>query len=813
MTDVRATYRVQLHPGFTFDDVAGIAPYLQALGVSHVYFSPFLEARRGSTHGYDVVDHSKLNDELGGNAAYERMSTALADNGLGQILDIVPNHAAIGRDNKRWWDVLKHGRDSRYADFFDIDWDAPQEDLRGKVMAPVLGEELERVIERGELAVGEEVGEPVLRYYEHLFPFAPGTAPERGAEIDWRALLARQHYLLCHWRRAARSINYRRFFDINDLVALRMEVPEVFEATHRLVLSLVEDGHLEGLRVDHVDGLHDPQGYLEKLRKRVGADAYLVVEKILEPGEELPRAWPVEGTTGYDFLNVATGVLIDPAAEAAMTSIYQAFIGETTDLEDSTREKKLLVMRSIMASDIARLTRELIRVFENEGWMEATQQVADEARVALAETIAALPVYRTYISPKGRAGERDRAILKDALATARRNAPHVDQEIFDRLSVVFLEAEGNEGRAAFVARFQQASGPIMAKGVEDTLFYNYNRFVALNEVGGDPGRFGVALPRFHEIAAEANQTRPRSMLATSTHDTKRSDDVRARLALLSEIPDRWRAAVERWSEMAVRHRTHGLPDRNAEYLLWQTIVGAWPLDAERAVAFLTKATREAKRHTSWLDPNPTYETALESLARGVMGDEALRDELEAFVTPLIEPGRINSLAQVLIKLTYPGVPDTYQGAELWDLSLVDPDNRRPVDFAMRRALLEQALAADASAAWERRDEGLPKLFLTAKTLHLRRRRPQAFEASSPYEPLLADGPAADHALAYLRASELAVIAPRLPIGLREIGWQGTTLELPEGRWRDELGDRDLQGGRIELAELLDRFPVALLVRS
>jgi (1->4)-alpha-D-glucan 1-alpha-D-glucosylmutase len=813
VNDVRATYRLQLHAGFTFDDVASIAPYLKDLGISHVYLSPFLQAMPGSTHGYDVVDHGRLNVELGGQEAYERMCTTLEANGLGQILDIVPNHTAIGgRHNERWWDVLKHGPSSRYAAFFDIDWHAPQEDLAGKVLAPVLGDDLEKVLERGELTIAEEDGETVIKYYEHVFPIAPGDHPA-GTDVDLADLLTRQHYLLANWRRAARHLNYRRFFDINELAALRMEVPGVFSETHDLVLRLVEAGHLDGLRVDHIDGLYDPLRYLEELRAASGDDTYIVVEKILEPGERLPASWPVEGTSGYDFMNVAIGALIDPQAENAMTDIYREFTGEGTDIAEVVHEKKFLVMRTIMASDLARLTREAERIFIAEGWLEESEEVLDEARVALAEVIAALPVYRTYISPEGEARPEDRKILQTALSNARARAGHLSKEIFDHFERLLLRPERASDGMAFVTRFQQATGPIMAKGVEDTVFYNYLRFAALNEVGGDPGRFGLSIDSFHSMGSEAHRIRPRSMLATSTHDTKRSEDVRARLAVLSEIAPEWGERVHAWAKMAERHRASRWPDKNAEYLMWQTLVGAWPLEKERAVAYMLKAAKEAKRHTSWLSPHSEYEQALERFVSGVMDDPEITSDVDRFVRELVEPGWVDSLTQTLIKLTYPGVPDTYQGTELWDLSLVDPDNRRPVDYDTRRAVLKRALSMDAAEAWRSAEEGLPKIFLTARALGLRRRKPEAFAADSAYSPLMAAGPAANHAIGYTRGNDIAVVAPRLPLGLERSGWRGTTLSLPDGRWRDEFTKQELAGGPVEIEKVLSGFPVALLVRS
>ena len=562
---VHSTYRVQLNRDFTFDDVARIALYLAELGVTHVYCSPYLQAYPGSTHGYDVVDHTKLNEELGGRAGFDRMLEALEENGLGHIVDIVPNHVSIdGVLNEMWWDVLKHGRDSRYESYFDIDWDTDVDDLTGKVLVPILGASLDEVIAGNELAVETGV-EPTLRYFDHRLPLAPGT--EDGEIGD---VVARQHYLPAFWKRAGRHLNYRRFFDINTLAGLQADVPGVFEDTHGLILELLSAGSIDGLRVDHIDGLRDPLGYLERLRNE-GAP-YVVVEKILEPGEELPGAWPVDGTTGYDFLNTVAGLFIDPDGEAPLTEIYASQTGEETDIGSVTRAKKMLVMRHVLVADINRLVREFLRA--HEGLDE------DEVRVAIAETIAALPVYRTYARPDGSIDDADRRIVDDALAEARRRSLHIDAAVFDRLhAALVMEDDTTRG---FALRFQQTTGPVMAKGLEDTVFYNYNRLISLNEVGGDPGRFGVSLDEFHTVAENVSRSLPRTMLATSTHDTKRCEDVRARIALLSEIPERWGEAVQRLAKIAARHRTGDLPDRNAEYLFLQTLVGAHPLDASRA---------------------------------------------------------------------------------------------------------------------------------------------------------------------------------------------------------------------------------------
>jgi len=814
-----ATYRVQLHGGFGFADVARIAPYLSRLGITHVYCSPYLQAHPGSTHGYDVEDHTRLNEELGGPEAYGFMVDVLAANGLSQVLDIVPNHVSIaGRGNTRWWDVLKHGRASGFARYFDIDWEPEPHYLKDKVLVPVLGGELEAIVERGEIVAEEESGgEVVLRYHEHVVPVAPdsisdvGTAAQAVERLnaDQQLLLdvlGRQHYVLASWRRAATDLNYRRFFDINTLAGLQIHEEGVFDETHGLVLELVANGSITGLRVDHIDGLRDPLGYLWTLAEASGG-AYVVVEKILEPGEELPETWPVAGTSGYDFLNVVGGLFVDPDGEAPLSELYRRFTGETKDLPELTRALKHLIMRNIMISDVTRITNELVRVFEQEGW----PYERDDLRSVLEETIASFHVYRTYVSPEGAASDYDVHVIDAALAAARGGCASIDNLVFDRLrSVLLLESGGDQGRA-FTMRFQQTTGPIMAKGVEDTVFYNFNRFVALNEVGGDPGTFGTSVAAFHSAATRAATNAPAAMLATSTHDTKRSEDVRARLALLSEMPTAWGDAVDRWAKIADRHRTDGLPDANAEYLLYQTLVGAHPLGVERAVAYMQKASKEAKRHTSWIDPEPRYDEALEAFVRGLLADDEFVEALDAFTAPLIEPGRVSSLAQTLVQLTYPGVPDTYQGTEVWDLSLVDPDNRRPVDYDLRSALLRFVQDATGRDLWPPTDVGAAKLFVTTRALNLRRRMPELFARGS-YTPIGAAGDRAAHVVAYLRGDDVAVVVPRLVLGLGG-DWGTTSIEVPQGGWFNELTDETVEGGTLDVGGLLAEFPVALLRRS
>jgi len=820
VSTIRATYRVQLHADFTFDDVASIAPYLAKLGVSHLYCSPYLQAHPGSTHGYDVADHTRFNEELGGDAAFEHMVSALAENGLSHIVDIVPNHVSIaGRGNSQWWDVLKNGRGSRFSEWFDIDWSPGQADLKNKVLVPILGSDLGDAIDAGEIKLSEENGEWVVRYYENVVPMAPETMPDDPASFSGdpsllEDLLGRQHYVLAHWKRAQRHLNYRRFFDINTLAALQIDQPGVFEKTHGVVLKLIADGQLDGLRVDHIDGLRDPAAYLDRLSDETGA--YLVVEKILEPGEKLPNMWPVEGTTGYDFLNVVGALFVDPENEEAMHDIYERFIGEQVSLKKMTLEKKYLIQRQIMVSDISRLVAGLSEVFANEGWTAEVDDADDYLRAALGEIIASFHVYRTYLSPDGKMPPEDRQQIRSAVAEAATRGRHIPAELFAKIEQVLLGESGGEQGRDLALRFQQTTGPIMAKSVEDTVFYNFNRLVSLNEVGGDPGNFGINLERFHAAASVAQEEWPLSMLASSTHDTKRSEDVRTRIDLLSEMPQEWAIAVNRWSEMARAHRSDEWPDPNAEYLLWQTLVGAWPISAERTVAYMQKASKEAKRYTSWVKPSADYDAALEHFVRGVLGDAALTADIAAFVAPLVAPGRASSLAQTLIKLTYPGVPDTYQGTETWDLSLVDPDNRRPVDYSARRAVLDRSEKIAAADLWADADDGAPKMLVTQRALAARSQWPHAFGADATYLPLHVSGPETDRIVAYARGDEdgpcVAVVVPRLTRNLGA-GWGATAVEIPSGAWKDALTGSEVLAGSNPVAELLGDFPVSLLLKE
>ncbi|MDP9246593.1 MAG: malto-oligosyltrehalose synthase [Candidatus Dormibacteraeota bacterium] len=866
----RATYRVQLTPDFGFDQAASMAGYLVRLGVSHLYSSPYLQAAPGSRHGYDVVDHSRVNVELGGEEGHRRLCSALAEHGLGQVLDVVPNHMAIaGRQNRWWWDVLQNGTSSRYASYFDVSWDPPERKLKNTILVPILADHYGRILESHQLRLGREGGRLLVRYHEHEYPIDPRTygmvldgsfsglagefaslpvlppqdrvgalrrhrqaealisrlqsldAGDRvdacvrriDADIDLLdGLLEQQNYRLARWQTADFDLDYRRFFDVNDLAALRAEDPQVFSETHFRILEWLNSGVLDGIRIDHPDGLQDPLVYFERLVE--GAPrAWIVAEKVLQHGEEMPARWPIAGTTGYEFMNRALGLFVDEEAEAALTETYILFTGDIADYEDIVYEKKHQAMRDLLGSDLNLLAELFVHVCEgNRRYRDFTRR---ELLECLEEAIACLPVYRTYVRPEdGSVSRQDQHFVAAALHQVGRRRPDLDAELVEFLgSLLTLEQEG-DGTAELVARFQQTSGPVTAKGVEDSALYAYNRLAALNEVGGDPNRFGTPVEEFHAESLRAGELWPHAMVSTSTHDTKRSEDVRARLAVLSEIPAEWESAVRRWAELNHRHRSGGFPDAGAEYLLYQTLVGAWPLEAERAQSYMIKAAREAKTQTSWISPVPEYEEALSAFVARVLADREFRNDLEGFLPPVIEAGQVNSLAMKLLCLTAPGVPDLYQGSELWDLSLVDPDNRRPVDYGQRGRLLDQLVGIRGNAAkvaWERRQEGLPKLLVVNRALALRAERPEAF-ATGAYAPLPVAGTRSRHALGFCRGDQVMVVVPRLSLRLGG-DWEASVCELPPGRWTDRFTGTVFAGGEAALADLLCDFPVALLSRD
>ncbi|MGH3854771.1 MAG: malto-oligosyltrehalose synthase [Pseudonocardiaceae bacterium] len=750
-----STYRLQLSPGLTFADAAALVPYLASLGVGAVYTSPLLAAMPGSTHGYDVADPTRVSEALGGEPGRRALVAAVREHGLALVVDIVPNHLGVAepRANPAWWDLLRHGPSSRFARWFDITgW---------PLRLPVLADSADGLADL-------RVDGDVLRYHEHAFPLAPGTAGGSVAQVH-----EAQHYRLVSWRA---DVGYRRFFAVSELAALRVEDPEVFAATHAEVLRWVAAGDVDGLRVDHPDGLTDPAGYLRRLREHA-RDAWIVVEKILEPGEDLPGSWPVAGTTGYDALAEIDGVLVDPAGEATLTALDTELTGVRTDWAHLVHDCKRDVATGMLSAELRRLA--------------ALAPEVPDAADALAEVLACFPVYRSYL-PEDGAGH-----LKQALAAAAHRCP----ELATTLAV--LAPRLRDPADELAVRLQQSSGAVMAKAVEDTAYYRWTRFVTLNEVGGDPARFGLDLAAFHAAAARREEIAPRGMTTLSTHDTKRSADVRARLAVLAELPGWWAGAVGEFTSLA-RAAGSSVPDPALGHLLWQTLVGAWPLPPERLHAYLHKAMREARTRTSWADPDEPFETAMHAVADAALADPALRAALARAADWIIPPGRSNSLAAALVQLAMPGVPDTYQGGELWDLSLVDPDNRRAVDFTTRAELL-----ARIDSGWlpDVDDSGATKLLVVSRALRARRERPERFTG---YTPLRATGPAAPHAVAFARDGVVAV-ATRLPVGLASLGgWGATALPLPEGSWTDAFTGFPASASA-PLADLLARYPVALLL--
>lgn len=940
-----STYRLQFNRQFTFQHAREIVPYLDALGISDCYASPYFQARAESLHGYDITDHNKLNAAIGSRAEYDAWIADLHAHGMGQIVDFVPNHMGIGEPLNQWWmDVLENGPSSTYAPYFDIDWKPLKSDLEDKVLLPILGDQYGRVLERGELQVHFDAGAFFLRYYDHKFPIAPGTYrhileialeklkqfkdedfyaefqsiitaleylprrtetdPERIAErarekeiikrrLERRCqeapqvqaavaqavgeingtpgqprsfdaldlLLNDQSYRLAFWRVAAEEINYRRFFDVNDLAAIRMELPEVFDATHQLLLELIAAGAVTGLRIDHPDGLYLPKEYFEKLQRRCaaalgiplpkdGRAIYLLVEKILSGNETLRKDWPIHGTTGYEFAKLVSNVLVDASSEQAITKTFQRVIGHSMHFGHLVYAKKRLVMRLSLANDVNVLGDMLDRLSERNRWFR--DFTLDALARAVRETIACFPVYRTYVTPGQPVSEEDRAIIERAVIAAKRRNPALEESVFNFLRDILLfrfpenlDDEAREAHAHFVLKFQQSTGPIMAKGLEDTAFYIYNRLAALNEVGGEPQHFGVNLEEFHQRNLERQNDWPATLLATSTHDTKRSEDVRARMLAISEVPQLWRSALQRWRVINRRWKRNlddaAAPDANEEYLFYQTLLGTWPMDAagraeptvgseyiERIQAYMAKALKEAKMNTSWIQPNEQWDSAMNDFVAQVLSSSPKNKFLPSFLAiaeEIARLGAINSLSQIVLKLTAPGVPDIYQGCEIWNFSLVDPDNRQPVDYRQRREMLDVLEAASPDELLRQWPDGRIKLFLTQRLLRFRRDH-QALFKQGKYLPLVVTGALADCCIAFAREHEekwIAVLAPRLSsrVGFPPIGdkWQDTAVELPGSFSRE--GARELFTGRelsadnnvLKLSDAMAILPFAVYTNS
>ncbi|MEY2458421.1 MAG: (1-_4)-alpha-D-glucan 1-alpha-D-glucosylmutase, partial [Acidimicrobiaceae bacterium] len=661
--DLVGTYRIQLRAEFGFREAAEIVPYLHDLGVSHLYLSPSFEAVSGSTHGYDIVDPNRLRAELGGADAFNDLVTVAHAKGLGIVLDIVPHHMAAAPDNAWWWSVLELGRESPYAMHFDIDWDPPERRLRGTILLPVLGDHYGRVLEAGQLQLARDAGgQLVARYYEHVAPLSPDTADELWAEAGRRgcaidavldevnrdidrldAILERQHHRFARWQASAHELDYRRFFDIDSLVALRTERPAVFDDTHGLTRELVLGGKVDGLRVDHVDGLRDPEGYLSRLRA-IAPDAWITVEKIVRPPETIPDGWAVDGTTGYDFLAMAAGVLVDPAGVAGLVQGYADITGDASTYDEARVVARREALRDSLDADLERVVAILMRVCErNRRWRDFTR---NELRDAVSEVCVHATAYRSYVRPGVEPTEDDRRFVDRAIDGALEARPDLDPDLLDLLRQLLLGHLAGDDESTLTARFQQLTGPVAAKGEEDTAFYRWVPLLCLNEVGTDPELPALSVEQFHDRCRALQRDWPTTMLTTSTHDTKRSEDTRARLAVLSEVSDEWMATVTRWCEANDRHRDRGLdaPDRRDEWFIYQTLVGAHPLPLDRAWPVIEKSLRESKRRTDWVRINEGYEAATHRFVESLLSDEEFLTELDRFVTSIDEPGRINSLS-------------------------------------------------------------------------------------------------------------------------------------------------------------------------
>ncbi|TFC54169.1 malto-oligosyltrehalose synthase [Cryobacterium sp. TMT2-15-1] len=770
------TYRLQITAAFDLAAAEGVLDYLTELGADWLYLSPLLAAEEGSDHGYDVVDHSRIDPVRGGAEALTRLAAAATDAGRGILVDIVPNHMGVATPHRNlwWWNLLQHGPASRYAEAFDVDWAANGD----RILLPVLGDDAHGVSELERLqVVGDE-----LHYYDHRFPLAPGSA-DGGA--DGRVVHARQHYELVNWRLADAQLNYRRFFSVNTLAGLRVEVPWVFDESHREIVRWVQDGLVQGLRVDHPDGLADPAGYLDRLRDATDG-AYVLVEKILEGDEQLPTSWATAGTTGYDALADFDRLLVDPAGQGVLDALEARLQAEAAaptgdappaDWADLVHARKRVIADRTLQAEVVRLARLV------PGGDATTELTTVDA---LAELLACFPVYRSYL-PVG-VDE-----LRHAGVEAARHRPDLGHAIEALLPLL-----GDPGHPLAV-RFQQTSGMVMAKGVEDTAYYRFSRLTSLNEVGADPGEFAVDMAEFHRRQQTRQATFPASMTTLSTHDTKRSEDVRARISVLAEIPAEWE------STLRTLRATAPLGDAPFENLLWQAIVGSWPATPERLIAYAEKAAREAGTSTTWTSQNAEFETAMRGLVNAAFNDPVVTQTLTAFVDRVRQAGWSNALSNKLVQLTAPGVPDVYQGSELWDTSLVDPDNRRPVDYDLRRGYLARVQDGWLPPVDE---TGAAKLLVTTRALRLRRDEPQRFYRHSPVP---AFGAAADHVIAFDRGGAVT-IATRLPLGLAAAGgWGDTIVVLAGGPVVDLLTGERHPGGSVHVAALLGRYPVALLV--
>ncbi len=924
------TYRIQFNPAFGFADAHKIVPYLAELGISDLYASPIFAARAGSTHGYDVVDPNQLNPELGTEAEFDSLVEALHQQEMGWLQDIVPNHMAYDSQNHMLMDVLEHGPNSEYFDYFDIGWEHPYEDIKGRVLAPLLGNFYSDCLENGEIQLQYEENGFTANYYSLKIPIriesyaglityelgrlaqslgrkhpdfikllgvlymvkniaseAPAGKPRQDQvtfikSILWELycdneeierfihrnleifngevgkpesfnllddLLCDQFFRLSFWKVGAEELNYRRFFTVNELICLRAEDLKVFRATHDLICSLVKSGKINHLRIDHIDGLYDPARYLQRLKERLG-DIYIVVEKILELEEEaLPTHWPIQGTSGYEYLNYVNSLFCQPSNQQRFSEIYSKFISFNPSYEQLFTDKKRLIADKNLAGDAENLARLLKQIAGQ--YRYGRDFTLNGLKKAILEVLVLFPVYRTYINSEGM-DEGDRHYVQQVIRKAKGQIPQLVNELNFIEKVLLLNyeetlTEEDQGRwLHFVMKMQQFSGPLMAKGIEDTLFYVYNRLVSLNEVGGDPSKFGIPAAAFHRFNQQQLQQWPHAMNATATHDTKRSEDIRARLNIISEMPDQWEAEVMIWQDINRPFKEYAsgqaAPSDNDEYFLYQTLLGAFPFDdreydtfVQRIKDYVIKAVREAKIRTAWLRPDTDYEEGFIEFVEQILkpGPENLfLEKFRPFQQKIAHYGLFNSLSQVLLKITSPGVPDIYQGTELWDLSLVDPDNRRPVDFEQRTALLrslkQQAqqdilgLVQNLTQTWQ---DGRIKLFLIARALQTRNQYLQVFQKGE-YIPLEVSGAYHEHVVAFARQYEQTVaiaIVPRFLTGLIEPGafpcgeavWKDTRLELPSGLrdiWQNKLTEQSLPAGdTLSVGQALAHFPVALLV--
>ena len=905
-----ATYRLQLTADFNFDAAAAVVPYLAALGVTHLYASPFMKAAEGSTHGYDIVDHTKLNPELGGEAGFERLSAALKQYDIGLILDFVPNHVGVHFAANPWWlDVLEWGPASPHAASFDIDWDQLPYRARGGVLLPIIGTSYGQALESGDIELRYDPGEGSFSawYFEHRLPIAPERyseilrmivkeaaaedravgkhllalasryrglrhpnrheapafkaelkAIEGGAGIIERGLAAyragpdraaptlalhhlleRQHYRLGHWRLASSDINYRRFFDVNTLAGLRVEDAGTFDAIHALVKKLISEDRLQGLRLDHIDGLRDPAQYFQRLRRLVREAQgkqprpfYTVIEKILGEGEKLRTFSGVHGTTGYEWMNVMTQALVDGNGLGALDEIWRQLSNQSPKLEPVLRDAKRRVLETLLASEFTVLSRLLARIAS--GHYSTRDYSADSLRQALELYVLHFPVYRTYLASSGPAAH-DRALISETLEKARADWFAADEGLFDFLRDTLTMDLIKPGRAAhsaprvrrFALKVQQFTGPLMAKSLEDTAFYRYHRLLALNEVGGDPSAKALPLPAFHAMMMTRAREWPHGMTASATHDTKRGEDARMRIMALAEIPGEWTSTVARWKLLNAPHLvTDGdmrAPSATFEYMLYQTLLGAWQPDdgafVERIQAYALKAAREGKQETSWLNPHPAYEAGLKTFIERILDRSQSSDFLNALETlarRVALLGGLNSLSQLTLKATMPGVPDFYQGTEFWDFSLVDPDNRRPVNFVARARALDEVERPDWQQLTKDWPSGHVKLAWTRQLLKLRAELADIF-ANGDYAPLDVHGPHRDHFIAYARRqgrNAVIVVVPRCFAAFTDNGraWPlaasfDATLDI-SGFAVEGFADAD--ASELRLSDLLQNFPVAVV---